>query len=287
VFLSEFIIETRGSARVWLSGSYADRAFVSLLADADRLFDESNCHVIKDQRKIKVGRLTVNIAGTGRSIYVKRYNASSLRYRLGSLFFQSGAWRSLQGADVLAEAGIPTVTPVASVEDRIYGMLRKSFFVSEEIAGAKTADRYWLEKLQDRKDRETFRLRRAYLARLAGLFHALHARRIYHDDLKDANIMAVAGGNGRSVDFFLLDLEGVRRCSRLSYRRRVKNLVQLYRTLGKHLTRSQMLAFLKNYLCDSYADRTTKRNLIVRVLRRARRVDRQKTPGVRGKQAFI
>ena len=287
MFLTDFILETRGSARVWLSNSYADPAFVSLLADADRLFDDSKCHVIKDQRKIKVGRLTVNIAGTRRSIYVKRYNVSSLRYRLGSLFFQSGALRSLQGADVLAVAGIPTATPVASVEDRNYGMLRKSFFVSEEIAGAKTSDRYWIEKLQDREDREAFQLRRAYLARLAGLFEALHARRIYHDDLKDANIMVVAGGNGGSVDFFLLDLEGVRRCSRLSRRRRVKNLVQLYRTLGKHLTRSQKLSFLKNYLRASYANRALKRNLIVRVLRRARRVDRRKTPGFWGGRTVI
>lgn len=277
--LPEFILEKRGNATVWLSGSYADPAFIALLADADRLFDDSKCHVIKDQRKIKIGRLSVNIAGQIRSIYVKRYNAFSLRYRVGSLFFQSGAQRSLQGADVLAASGIATATPVAGVEDRIYGMLRKSFFVSEEIAGAKTADGYWIEKLQDRKGREGFQLRRAYLARLAGLFHALHARQIYHDDLKDANIMAVAGTDGGSVTFFLLDLEGVRRCSRLSQRRRVKNLVQLYRTLGKHLSRSQELSFLKNYLRASYTDRTLKRKLVVSVLRRAQRVDRRKNPG--------
>ena len=284
---TEFILEKRGSARVWLSGAYADPAFVDLLADADRLFDDAKCHVIKDQKKIKVGRLSVNVSGKIRSIYVKRYNVFSLRSRLGSLFFQSGALRSLQGADVLAEAGIPTAMPLASVEDRIYGMLRKSFFLSEEIAGAKTADRYWIDNLQDRKDREGFQLRRAYLARLAGLFHTLHARQIYHDDLKDANIMAVAGDNGGSVDSFLLDLEGVRRCSRLSQRRRVKNLVQLYRTLGKHLTRSQRLSFLKNYFPASYSDRTLKRNLVVRVLRRAHRVDRRKTPGAWGKQAYV
>ena len=284
--VTEFIVEKRGSATVWLSGAYADPAFVGLLADADRLFDDSKCQVIKDQKKIKVGRLNVSIAGKICSIYVKRYNVFSLRYKLGSLFSQSGALRSLQGADVLAASGIATATPVAGIEDRICGMLRKSFFVSEEIAGAKTADVYWIEKLQDRKGRTGFQIRRAYLARLAGLFHALHARQIYHDDLKDANIMAVAGGDDRSVNFFLLDLEGVRRCARLSERRRVKNLVQLYRTLGKHLTRSQGLSFLKNYLSASYADRVLKRKLVVSVLRRAHRVNRRKTSKVERTKAL-
>lgn len=285
--LTEFIVEKRGSATVWLSSSYLDPAFVGILADADRLFENAKCHVIKDQRKMKIGRLTVRIAGEARSIYVKRYNVFSLRSRLQSLFFRSGALRSLQGADLLAASGIATATPVAGVEDRVYGMLRKSFFVSEEIAGAKTADVWWTEQLQDHKGRDGFLLRRAYLARLAALFHSLHARQIYHDDLKDANIMAVTGGNDEPVQFLLLDLEGVRRCSRLSERRRVKNLAQLYRTLGRHLTRSQGLCFLKTYLGDSYADRKGRRKLAVRVLRRAHRENRRKVRGDGRWQATI
>jgi hypothetical protein len=285
--LTEFIVEKRGSATVWLSSSYLDPAFVGILADADRLFENEKCHVIKDQRKMKIGRLTVRIAGEARSIYVKRYNVFSLRSRLQSLFFRSGALRSLQGADLLAASGIATATPVAGVEDRVYGMLRKSFFVSEEIAGAKTADVWWTEQLQDHKGRDGFLLRRAYLARLAALFHSLHARQIYHDDLKDANIMAVTGGNDEPVQFLLLDLEGVRRCSRLSERRRVKNLAQLYRTLGRHLTRSQGLCFLKTYLGDSYADRKGRRKLAVRVLRRAHRENRRKVRGDGRWQATI
>lgn len=273
--LTEFIVEKRGSATVWLSSSYRDPAFVALLADADRLFEDAKCHVIKDQRKIKVGRMTVSITGEARSIYVKRYNVFSLRSRLESLFFRSGALRSLQGADLLAASGIATVTPVAGVEDRVYGMLRRSFFVSEEIAGAKTADACWTEQLQGHRGRDGFLLRRGYLARLAALFQSLHARQIYHDDLKDANIMAVTG-NDEPVQFLLLDLEGVRRCFRLSERRRVKNLAQLYRTLGRHLTRSQGFCFLKNYLGDSYADRKRRRKLAVRVLRLAHRENRRK-----------
>ena len=273
--MAEYIVERRGKATVWLYGSYADPAFVDRLAEPDAWFADPRLVLVKDTKKTKVGRVTVTIAGTSRSVYVKRYNAFSLRYRIGSLFSRSAARRSLCGAKLLAAGGIASAQPIASVEARRYGMLRQSFFISEEIAGARTTDAFWRQHLRARGGREGFRLRRAYLERLAALFAALHARRIYHDDLKDTNIMAFAGEDG-AVRFALLDLEGVRRCAQLSERRRVKNLMQLYRTLGRHLTRSQKLFLLKSYLGAEFRDRARRRKLAAAVIELARRVDRRK-----------
>lgn len=177
---------------------------------------------------------------------------------------------------LLYRAGIPTVTPVAAVEIRRCGIVYKSFFISEEIMGAKTADAYWKEDLQHLKGRKGFSGRLAFLRQLAGVFHGLHAQQIYHGDLKDANILVVADGSGQPVKFFLLDLERVRRYSRLSERRQIKGLVQLYRTLGRHVPRPQRLFFLKCYLGSAFVDRRLKRKLIERVLSVARRVDHLK-----------
>jgi tRNA A-37 threonylcarbamoyl transferase component Bud32 len=176
---------------------------------------------------------------------------------------------------VLCKAGIPTVTPVAAVENRRCGIVYESFFISEEIVNGKTADAYWNENLQ-LKGREVFNGRLAFLRQLAGLFQALHAEQIYHGDLKDANILVAAQHSGRSISLFLLDLEGVRRYARLSQRRRVKNLVQLYRTLGRYLSPSQRLFFLKCYLGPLFVDRRLKRRLIRRVLTVARHVEQLK-----------
>jgi len=242
----------------------------------DRLFERTTCRVIKDQRKITVGRVPIEIAGEERALYVKRYNTFSLRYRIFSLIGTSGAVRALRGACVLAEAGISTAAPIAAVEERFCGMLEKSFFVSEEIAGGRTADAYWNEQLADCSGAQGFRRRRSFLQLLASLFRTLHGREIYHNDLKDANIMAVSSGNDGSVKFFLLDLEGVQRCRRLGDRRRLKNIVQIYRTLGTHLSRSQQLFFLKCYLSASYDNAERKRDLIRIILKRARRVDAAK-----------
>ena len=266
---------------LWMTRLYTDPAFADVLADLDRLFERPTCRVIKDQRKIKVGRVTVKLSGEEHALYVKRYNPFSLRYRIFSLIGRSGALRSLRGACVLAEASIPTAAPLAAVEERLFGMLSKSFFVSEEIAGGQTADSYWIEQLRDRRGAQGFRFRRAFLDGLASLFRSLHARAIYHNDLKDANIMAVSRDNDGSVKFFLLDLEGVQRCRRLTHRRRVKNIVQIYRTLGTHLSRSEQLFFLKCYLSTSFGSGRLKRDLIRDILKRASRVDAVKESYVR------
>jgi tRNA A-37 threonylcarbamoyl transferase component Bud32 len=269
----DFIQFTRGHASIWIDQRLADGAFIDRLADADQFFREPSCQVIKDQRKIKVGRLTLEIAGAPHCIYIKRYNAFSLRYRLASPFIRSGAFRALQGAAILRAANIPTAIPIAAVETRVRRTIAKSFFITEAIAHGKTVDDYWREELGGLSGAEGFQLRRAFLKSLAQLFHNLHRQGIYHNDLKDANILAVRKASKGAVGFFLLDLEGVKRYAPLSEKRRIKNLVQLHRTLGRTLRRTDKLIFLQHYLGAAFADRETHRRLIARLLRSSRRLD--------------
>lgn len=232
---------------MWLQANLTSPLMIGLLADADCLFERPDCVIVKDQRKIKVGRVPLEGSGSKTPVYIKRYNSFSWRYRIQSLFSRSAAARSLRGAAILREAEIPTAKPLAAIEVRHWGVLEKSFYLSEEIIAAKTADAYWREHLKTVPNAAGFHTRRRFLTDLSGLFRQLHGARIYHNDLKDFNILVREGTYGRE-EFFVLDLEGVRRCSFLSMRRRVKNLVQLNRTLGRFLSRSEKLCFLKSYL---------------------------------------
>ena len=251
----EFVSAQHDSASMRLKRNLAGPSMVKLMADADRLLERSDCVIIKDERKIKVGRIPLEWDGNKLVVYIKRYNAFSLRYRLQSIFVCSGAENSLRGAAILSAVGIATAPPVAAVEHRAGGMLFKSFYVSEEIKEGKTADAYWKEKIGLLRGRPGARHRRRFLRDLAGLFSSLHDHNIYHNDLKDANIVI-----GPEESFSLLDLEGVRRDARLSRSRRIKNLVQLNRTLGKYLKRSERWYFLTCYLKLAGLDRrATKR----------------------------
>ena len=274
--LSEFVIRRRGGASIWIARHCADSSSVDRLADPDELLTDPDCQIVKDQKKIKVWRLRLSIAGKSRALYIKRYNAFSMRVRLVSPFVSSGAFRALRGAAILRAAGIPTVAPVAAVEHRRNRALSKSFFISEEVVGGKTADVYWNSNLSGLTGREGYRLRRRFLSELAALFHSLHAQQIYHNDLKDANILVVSERNEPGFRFYLLDLEGVKRVPSLSAKRKIKNLVQIQRTLGGYLSASDKLFFLKHYLGYQYTDRKVRHQWIVDVLNQSDRVDELK-----------
>ncbi len=274
--LADFVLHRRGGAVIWLARKYAEQGFLDRLIDADILFADPSCQLIKDQRKIKVGRVVVEVDGKPQGIFIKRYNMFSWRHRLVSVASQSGAFRALRGAKMLSDAAIDTARPVAAIAHRRGGFLTKSFYLTEELTGGRTVDAYWREFLRPLTGREGQARRREFLLRLGQLFHQLHERGVYHNDLKDANILALRDTADGGLRLYLLDLEGVRHYSRLSANRKLKNLVQINRTLGKLLNRCEHLIFLKAYLDRSFRDRTLRRRVFDTVERRSRRLDRTK-----------
>lgn len=268
----DFIEQKRGSAIIWIARQFGEKSFVDLLEDSDRLFEIAQSEIIKDQKKTKVGRIKIKIGHGDRSLYVKRYNAFSFRYKCLSLFQRSGALRSLCGTAILNRAEFQTAKPVAAVENRVGGVLVRSFFLSEEVPGSRTVDRYWVETLLKFEGSAGMRKRRLFLSELAELFRSLHAMHIYHNDLKDANILVTTSEEAPLV-FYLVDLEGVKRLFRLNQRRQIKNLVQLYRTLGIYLRRVDKLYFFRRYAGSMFRDRKWKRRVIHRVMGMAGRLD--------------
>jgi len=246
-----------------------------------------NGQIVKWEKKRAVVRLMLE--GAGKVAYLKQHHSPSLSRRLGSLIWPSAAMRSLRGAAILRQHGYPTAQPLAVMEYRRRGLLQKSIYVSEELTGAKSIDSFWLDELRSVQGKDGFRARRVFLSRLARLFRTLHRAGIYHNDLKANNILVLSDPAGRSDPksadpccrdprsserfFRLIDLEGLRSCFLVSWRRRIKNLAQLNRTLGSHLSRAEKLVFLNAYLNASTnrVRRAAKRNLIRQILRETNR----------------
>ena len=270
----EFVLERRGSLSLHVVRTLTKDLVRNLAPDPDHFFDLPGCEIIKDQKKIKVARVKIEIQGDVKTVYLKRYNAFSWRYRFGSLFQSSGALKSLNGTAILSESGIRTARPLAAVDSKSWGMLDRSFFLSEEIENGKTADAYWREELLAMKGKEGTQRRKRFLQGIGELFRCLHQQNVYHNDLKDANILVCPDSSTGGERFYLLDLEGIRRYRRLSRRRQTKNLVQLNRTLGKYLRATEKLRFLESYLGPSFSDRIDKRDWVASVLRQSSRLDR-------------
>jgi serine/threonine protein kinase len=223
--------------------------------------------IIKSERKIMVVRLPLEVGGTIKSVYMKQHSALSLGHRLASLCrYPSAAMRSLSGALALLEKGYATSAPVAAVEYRRWGVLLKSLYVSEEISDAKTVETFWRDELSALKGVAGKTRRRFFLRRLAHLLRSLHENRIYHNDLKASNILVPDRGAASETIFSLIDLQGLRKCFFVSSRRRIKNLAQLNRTLGVHLTWAEKLFFFKSYGNRRFHSRRKKRALVQRIL---------------------
>src|SRR4029077_6563700 len=77
------------------------------------------------------------------TLYVKRYTVHAWRVLLGSIALPSPARRAFDAARALAARGFGVPQVVAAVEERRLGAVRRSFFVTREVTGAVTADRYW------------------------------------------------------------------------------------------------------------------------------------------------
>lgn len=221
--------------RGWVGAGYA-KLFTE---DLDALFRSPDCTIIKDQKRIKVSKVRWN----GEDIYIKRYNPYSIWSRIEGSLNGSKAFRSWQGAKLLMDKGLSTAYPLASIEHRKWGILKESFYVTRAIEDSWISVDYYKEKFVDKAASITDK--RDFLRSLAKLFSDIHGKGIYHNDLKDYNIL-VREEEGH-LSFFLLDLEGIKEYETLPESKRLKNLIQLNRTLGRLVNNPAKIAFLKEY----------------------------------------
>ena len=247
--------------------------------DPDRLLTSPRCELRKFQKKVVVGRVHVERGW----LYVKRYNVHALRIALGSLGRPSPAAAAFANARALAERGIGVPRALAAIEYRRAGVLRRSFFVTDEVIGGETADRAWAVILGVESATERRSRRRRFASELGRLFRTLHDAGVYHRDLKDVNILV--RDDGGVPAFVLLDLERMTIAPTVSRGRRVKNLVQLARTLGLQASRTDRLRWLCAYLAGS--GRGERRAWVERVLRVQRRKERGRTAAPRAQGATV
>src|SRR6185295_14433361 len=158
------------------------------------------------------------------------------------------------------------------------GVLTRSFFVTREVADALPADRHWQAILAGGDAPRRRAARRAFARALGDLFRRLHAAGLYHNDLKDVNVLV--RGPADAPACVLLDLERVRVLARVGQRRRVKNLVQLARTLGRQASATDRARFLAAYAgaARGRAGHALRREWAAAVARAAARKDRGKRP---------
>src|SRR5262245_15416864 len=222
--------------------------------------------VLKHDRGTTVTLLTLP---TG-AVVIKHHRLHTWRRRGDALRHGSPARRAWRGAQLLQARGFPVPRPLAAFEKRIAGTLRESWYCSEGLQTQVPLDVYW----RDRQKHWTPRQRRAFLQSLAEFLRAFHTAGLYAGDMRDANLLVEDDGDAH-WKFYLVDLDHVLHVERLSQKRRLKNLVQLERTLGRRARASERLFFFYQYLGSPLPPRAQRHALLHRLLRLRRRKDRE------------
>ena len=163
--------------------------------------------------------------GHGLQVYVKQDDLGQMGVRklLRDNLRPSHGWRSWQRTIQLQAAGIPVQQPVAIMEYRRWGVLRKSVYLEEYSSSADPFVRAWETIGGSQAERHEL------LETLSTKLRAMHDRGFYHRDLKTDNILVLRQSSGWSITF--IDLEGVVAKRRLTEKHRAIDLGRLWSAL--------------------------------------------------------
>ena len=183
---------------------------------------------------------------------IRHYQRGGLiRHLLGDFYW--GRERFFNEVRVAVQAmsrGLPTTQVLAlRTEGKGWGFYRADL-MTREIENSQDLDGY-LQTIWRNEDREPFVNKRAVLRSVAGLLHKMHEAGLYHADLNLKNILVQFSGEG--VKSYVIDLDRARMTGPLIKKKRIRNLMRLYRSLEKYghigsmLTYRDCIRFIRAY----------------------------------------
>jgi tRNA A-37 threonylcarbamoyl transferase component Bud32 len=178
----------------------------------------------------------------------------------------SRARRTIRGAEFLRRIGFASPKALAAFEHRHLGSVSASYVIVEYLHHPKILSRF---ALADGRD---YLWRRRISKDLADAIQRLHASGCYTRDLQETNLMLEM--HDGSLGIYFTDQEDFRRLPLVPWQLRLRNLVQLDRSIGRFVSRTHRLRFLRNYLGEQ-ASRSEVRKMVARLLRIRQRTERR------------
>ncbi len=188
----------------------------------------------------------------GTAIYIKQYHCPRIADVARHLLLPSRARREWQRTSQATRRGVHTARPLAWVERVAQGLVRDSFFISQEIPDACTLDE-WLRKCTPGMPADAATGQRSELAgELARFVASAHQAGLVHHDLHLGNILvedgrASNGGGGRLALKFI-DLARASLTGPLNWRKSLANLVPLHAACWDRTSRGERMRFWRAYL---------------------------------------
>jgi tRNA A-37 threonylcarbamoyl transferase component Bud32 len=249
---------------LYIHRNFRNDAFEQALLDNEKNLRE--CYkptIIQSSKFARVYKFTVRFNDVDKEVYFKQYLRRSVWDFIKDFMRASRAERAFKASEMLGENGFDVPAIIAMGKFR-YGLYHTTnFLVTLEIENAKQIHQFISNnKLETRGRRELIQAFGQTIGRM-------HAKGIFHGDLRLGNILARHEKNHWM--FFFLDNERTRKFHRLPARLRLKNLVQVNMFPPAAMSNTDRMRFFREYWAQNEKAKVEKVVLIEKVLKKTRR----------------
>jgi tRNA A-37 threonylcarbamoyl transferase component Bud32 len=181
------------------------------------------------------------------TIYIKHFLVPNRRAILRQ-WVRRGKGRNEGKRSVhLATIGVPTITPVALGEQRRRKFLFENYLVTPAISDTIPLDEFVERRLLEWPEPERSTIRRRLARAVAVMTARLHDAGLLHHDFHPGNIL-VRLEQADLPELFMIDLDAMRRCRRVTWKLARQNLALLDHYFWLRSSRTDRFRFLKTYL---------------------------------------
>ncbi|MFH1718695.1 MAG: lipopolysaccharide kinase InaA family protein, partial [Planctomycetota bacterium] len=199
---------------------------------------------VSSSRFARVFRCGISSGGNGRMLYLKKYLCRSMLDFVKHLFRPSRAGRAFNASLMLEKHRFNAPAVVGLFERRLGPFCTDNLLLTEEVDSAGSMAQVLTEISRDPGGDASIR-KRAIIKAFAETVGQMHARDIFHGDLRLGNVLVVE--DQQKWRFFFLDNERTKKFYRLPSRLRLKNLVQV-NMFRDGITNTDRMRFFKTYL---------------------------------------
>ena len=219
---------------------------------------------VPSSRNARVFKCDISFDGTNHCFYLKYYLSRSRLEYVKHFFRPSRARRAFNATLTLHKNGFDAPAVVGLFERRPGPFCTDNLLLTEEVKNAGSMSQF-LTDIYQNSGRDALVKKRALIEAFAKTIGQMHARNIFHGDLRLGNVLVV--GEQQKWRFFFIDNERTKKFYRLPARLRLKNLVQI-NMFRSGITNTDRLRFFKEYWAENRSIKTQKTALIKKVLRK-------------------
>jgi len=189
-----------------------ERLLAELLPNPDHVWAAAK--IFKQGTRTHAGQIVLS----GKRYFFKRYNIFGPWYRLRYLFKPSRAQKTWLTSWFFWVMQLPVPEPLICLEERPYGLLRRSYLLMELLEGAEKLSCLWSGLSREDK--------LLVLVKFSEILGRMHRQGCTHGDLKWDNILLRWAG--KEPELVLVDLDGGS-VSAWNLKRRARNDINRFR----------------------------------------------------------